>query len=336
MMLLRERSSPSSSEPDYNGAGMLYSEVARCYEELGEDLSLSNIITTNELLGFRALLKSGSEELKAKYLPLLATGEITAAWCLAEEKCGSDPSGVTMQATAQDGSFVLSGKKVLVTNAQNSQLLTVVAKTGETDNPTCFLVDRALVDSESVKVSSPLSLAGLRGLEVSDVEFINCKVPQSSVLGGVGEGLKIVQSLENQNKYLQSCALIKYLKTLLNETIEHCNTRQQFGKNLSEFSLIRDKLARMAGKLYSLESVTYLTAGLADASKEPDIEVESVITRQFASEVSDYIVSGCLQLIGANVNLETSKYQQYLRDNLIIQGWQGSSNLNKCFVALSY
>ena len=110
-------------------------------------------------------------------------------------------------------------------------------------------------------------------------------------------------------------------------------------------------------------------AGLADASKEPDIEVEfkprlkpdnnnisqveSVITRQFASEVSDYIVSGCLQLIGkedfhihvysnltyclsgANVNLETSKYQQYLRDNLVIQGWQGSSNLNKCFVALS-
>ena len=66
----------------YNGAGMLYSEVARCYEELGEDLSLSNIVSTNELLGYRALLKFGSEQLKEKYLPRLATGELLAAWCL--------------------------------------------------------------------------------------------------------------------------------------------------------------------------------------------------------------------------------------------------------------
>ena len=70
----------------YNGAGMLYSEMARCYEELGEDLSLSNIVSTNELLGYRALLKFGSEELREKYLPILATGEILAAWCLGKIK----------------------------------------------------------------------------------------------------------------------------------------------------------------------------------------------------------------------------------------------------------
>jgi len=320
---------------EHNGAGMLYSEVARYYEELGVDLSLCNAISSNELLGYRALLKSADESMREKYLTRLADGEVTAAWCLAEEGSGSDPAGLTTTASLQEESYILSGKKVLVTNAQTSQLLTVVAKTEGSEDPTCFLVDRAEVEPESVKISDPLRLAGLRGLEVSSVEFINCKVPKCSVLGTVGGGLKIVQSLENQNKYLQTCALIKYLKNLLNETIVHCNGRMQFEKNLSEFSLVREQLARMAGKLYSLESVTYLTAGLADASQDPDIEVESVITRQFASEVSDYIVSGCLQLIGANVNLETSKYQKYLRDNLIIQGWQGSNNINKCFVALS-
>ena len=118
---------------------MLYSEVARYYEELGEDLSLSNIISTNELLGYRALLKFGSEQLREKYLPRLATGEILAAWCLgnphycvnlasmigylsAEESSGSDPSGVAMTATVQDDCYVLSGKKSFVTNAENSQV----------------------------------------------------------------------------------------------------------------------------------------------------------------------------------------------------------------------
>ena len=118
---------------------MLYSEVARYYEELGEDLSLSNIVSTNELLGYRALLKFGSEQLREKYLPRLATGEILAAWCLgnlhhcgnlasmigylsAEESSGSDPSGVAMTATVQDDCYVLSGKKTFVTNAENSQV----------------------------------------------------------------------------------------------------------------------------------------------------------------------------------------------------------------------
>ena len=117
---------------------MLYTEVARYYEELGEDLSLSNIVSSNELLGYRALLKSAEEPIKEKYLPRLANGEVSAAWCLgrrisplqtshisivtAEEKGGSDPSGVTTTASLQEDCFLISGRKVLVTNAQNSQV----------------------------------------------------------------------------------------------------------------------------------------------------------------------------------------------------------------------
>ena len=75
----------------------------------------------------------------------------------------------------------------------------------------------------------------------------------------------------------------------------------------------------MAGKLYSLESVAYMTAGIADASLDADIEVESVITKEFASETANHIVSECLQLLGAKVNLESSKYQKYLRDTAVLQ-----------------
>ena len=91
----------------------------------------------------------------------------------------------------------------------------------------------------------------------------------------------------------------------------------------------------MAGQLYSLESVAYMTAGIADASLDADIEVESVITKEFASEAAEFIITECLQLLGSKVNLESSKYQKYLRDNAVLQSWQGSSNINKCFVAIS-
>ena len=105
----------------------------------------------------------------------------------------------------------------------------------------------------------------------------------------------------------------------MDATVEHCNSRQQFGQSLSEFSLVRSQLGRMTGRLYALESAVYMTAGLADASQEGDIEVESVITRQYATETADFIIRNCLRLLGADVNLETSGYQRYLRDSIVLQ-----------------
>ena len=160
-------------------------------------------------------------------------------------------------------------------------------------------------------------------------------MPANAVLLSPGLGVAVLQSVQHHNKYIQAIGVVSSLRTLLDETIQHTKTRNQFGLPLSDFCLVRQQLARMAAKLYSLESMVYLTAGLADVSQHPDVEVESVIVKQFAAETSDYIVSGCLGLLGAQVNLETSKYQKYLRDNQVLQGWQGSANIHKCFVGIS-
>ena len=155
------------------------------------------------------------------------------------------------------------------------------------------------------------------------------------MLGCAGSGLSLLQSVLHQHKYMQAAGLITTLTTLLDDTIHHTKNRKQFKLPLSDFPLVRQKLGKMAGRLYCLESMVYFTAGLADASKDPDVDVESVIVKQYAAETSDYIVSGCLELLGAQVNLKTSKYQKYLRENQVLQGWQGSSNINKCFIGIS-
>ena len=100
--------------------------------------------------------------------------------------------------------------------------------------------------------------------------------------------------------------------------MEHCSKKEQFGLKLSEFALVRTQLAKIASKIYALESTAYMTAGLADASIDGDIEVESVITRQLASDTADFVVNNCLQLLGSSVHHESSKYQQYLRDSTVL------------------
>ena len=116
----------------------------------------------------------------------------------------------------------------------------------------------------------------------------------------------------------QRCSQQSGFRNLFNETVEHCSKKEQFGQKLSEFALVRTQLAKMASKLYALESTAYMTAGLADASIDGDIEVESVITRQLASDTADFIVNNCLQLLGSSVHHESSKYQQYLRDSTVL------------------
>jgi len=327
---------------EFGGAGFLCTEIARFYEVFGCELSLSEFMGTNEFLGYHALLKRGTLEQKEKYLPKLACGEMMATWCLAEEMAGSDPNGVGSVAVEDGEGFVISGKKTWVTNAQGAQLFTVFAKLKmkniqgeEEEKLTCFLVNKADVGVGEMEISQPYALTGLRGLEVCDVKLDKCRVSKSAVLGCPGEGLSVLQSVLHHNKYIQAIGVVTNLRVLLDEAIVHTNTRKQFGMPLSSFCLVRQQLAKMAAKLYCLESMVYLTAGLADVSTNPDVELESVIIKQFAAETSDYIVSGCLGLFGAQASLETSKYQQYLRNNQVLQGWQGSANINKCFVGIS-
>merc|ERR1712106_457278 len=114
-----------------------------------------------------------------------------------------------------------------------------------------------------VEISQPHNLSGLKGLEVCDVKFNNCKVPREAVLGCAGSGLSLLQSVLHQHKYMQAAGLITTLTTLLDDTIQHTKNRQQFKLPLSDFPLVRQKLGKMAGRLYCLESMVYFTAGLA-------------------------------------------------------------------------
>eukprot|EP00092_Neocalanus_flemingeri_P016245 GFUD01017589.1.p1 GENE.GFUD01017589.1~~GFUD01017589.1.p1 ORF type:complete len:649 (-),score=211.71 GFUD01017589.1:158-2104(-) len=325
---------------ELGGKDYLATEVARMFEEMGRDISLSEFLAVNEFLGYRAILEHGTQEQKDKYLPPLCAGDWLASFCLQEENAGSDPNSVQATATydVDNDCYLLEGKKTWVANAASAQLFTVFAQTKvknymseEEVQLTAFLVD---LSGGGVTVCDPYPVTSYTGLQFSDVIF-NCKVPTTCVLGEPGQGLQVLQSVLHHNKFMMAAGVVTSLKALLNQTVEHCNTRKQFGLHLAKFSLVKAQLARMAGKLYCLESMLYMTAGLVDMSEYPDVEVESVIVKQYAAETSDFIVKTCLSLLGSQAALENSQYQKYLTQNQFLQGWQGSANILKCFIGIS-
>lgn len=324
----------------YGGLELMHTEIVRLYEVLGMDLSLSELININEFFGTKAIVDHGTPEQKEKYLPGLSSGEIWSAFCLAEARCGSDPNSVETRALwlPDEGYYKLSGTKTWVANALRAKVFLVFAQLpsrnylGETEHQlTAFLVDR---DQGGVEISLPYDLAGANGLQVCDVTF-NTTVPVTGLLGAEGEGQVVLQSVLHQNKYFMAAGVLRRLKMLLDITVEHVLARKQYGQKLSDFELIKFNIAKCCGRIYALESMLYMTAGLGDVGIKPDIEVESAIVKQFAVETSDFVTRRCLDMLGAQTNVKGSPFQQFLAENQVLQSWQGSSNILKCFIAIS-
>jgi len=324
----------------YDGAELLHTEALRLYEELGGSLALAELMQLNEVMCTKAIVQLGTDDQKSRYLPLISTGEMWTAYCLAEPTAGSDPNAIQTRARydPETNKYHIKGGKSWVANAIRANLFLVFAKTraknylGEDEDfLTAFLVDR---DTPGVKVSTPYDLAAFNGLQVCDVEF-DCHLPTSAVLGKDGEGVGVLQSINHVNKYFMAAGIIQRLKGLLSDTSAHVLQRKQYGTKLSEFELIRLQIGRCASRIYALESMLYITAGLADVGSRPDIEVESAIIKQFAAETFDYVTRTCLSILGAQTNLKASKYQEYLAENQVLQSWQGSSNIIKCFIGIS-
>ena len=199
------------------GKDLLVTEAARLLEELGQDLSLSEFLYCSDILGYRAVLEHGSARQHEQHLESLSDGSSLATLCVHEEDAGSDLSRSRTMAkyNPDEETYHLMGTKTWVANPCNSNLFIVLASTrnknymGELEaDLTAFLVDAS---DGGVSIGKKYDTTALAGLEYVNVEF-NCKVSKYSILGKVGEGGQMIQSVQNQNKFLVAAGLITNLK----------------------------------------------------------------------------------------------------------------------------
>ncbi|MCL4132645.1 UNVERIFIED_CONTAM: hypothetical protein GTU68_037315, partial [Idotea baltica] len=323
---------------EYGGLGLNATEYSRLVEVLALDGSIAVTLAAHQTIGFKGILLNGSEAQKQKYLPRLATGEWTAAFCLTETNSGSDAASIqtTAELTDDQKGFRLNGTKIWISNGGIADLMTVFARTSNPARPkteiTAFIVER---NFGGVSNGQPEDKMGIRGSNTAQVYFDNTFVPMENVLGEVGGGFKVAMNILNSGRFSMGSGCAGVLKELLKSSVEHAVTRSQFGHTLADFGLIKEKMARIAVNTYAMESMTYLTAGLIDSYENQDCSVEAAIVKIFSSEKIWEHTSDCLQVLGGSGYMRDYPYERILRDSRISQIFEGTNEILRLFIALS-
>src|ERR1700704_6482258 len=207
----------------------------------------------------------GTDAQKRKYLPKLMTGEIIGAYCLSESGSGSDALGAKTAAAPQpDGSFVLNGEKMWITNGGFADIFIVFAKIVDPDGEhfTAFIVERAFAGVTSGKEEHKM---GLHGSSTTAILLQNVGVPAENVLGEIGKGHKVAFNVLNFGRFKLGAVCGGGAKQAIGESARYAAERKQFGQPIASFGAIKHKLGEMVVRTYAIESLLHRTAGMIDA-----------------------------------------------------------------------
>lgn len=318
---------------EYGGMGMNSSAYSRTLQELAKyDGSIAITAGAHSSIGMRALLLFGTDEQKKKYFPKLASGEMIAAFCLTEPGAGSDAASIKTKAVQDGDHWVLNGQKLWITNGGIADFFTVFARTDTKEGQiTAFFVTR---DMGGVSHGPHEDKMGLRASSTTTIMLDNVRVPKDHVIGEVGKGFKVAMNVLNSGRTGLGGGCIGAMKKLIELTTRQCKERQQFGRPISEFGLIKQKIGHMIVECYATESVVNLVAGLVDQGFK-EYAVEAAISKVFATECLQRTADEALQAAGGNGFMCEFPYERMVRDIRVYRIFEGTNDILRLFISLT-
>jgi alkylation response protein AidB-like acyl-CoA dehydrogenase len=307
------------------GAGATFFHAVLAIEALSRvDASVAVLVDVHNTLCVNAFTTRGSTDQKQRYLPKLAAGAV-GAYALSEAGSGSDAFALTTRAVAKDGGFLLTGRKLWITNAIEADVFIVLATIDPSAGHrgiTAFIVEREFPGFTVGKKEDKL---GIRASSTCELLFDECRVPGANVLGELGKGYKLAIETLNEGRIGIGAQMVGIAQGALDAALSYTKERKQFGKAIAEFQGVQFQLARAAMEIEAARLLVYNAARLRDA-RAPFL-TEAAMCKLFASEVAERVSSLAVNLFGGNGFVKDYPVEKFYRDAKIGQIYEGTSNM---------
>jgi alkylation response protein AidB-like acyl-CoA dehydrogenase len=307
------------------GAGASFFHSVLAVESLSRvDPSVGVLVDVQNTLVINAVMRWGSEALKHRYLPRLASS-VVGAYCLSEAGSGSDAFALTTRAVERGDGYAITGRKLWITNGNEADLFIVFA----TINPeagyrgiTAFIVDRG---TPGFTVGKKEDKLGIRASSTCELLFEDCVVPKSAILGEVGKGYKVAIETLNEGRIGIGAQMVGLAQGALDHTVKYIKERKQFGKAIGDFQGVQFQIARMAIEVETSRLLVYNAARLRDAGL-PFLQ-EAAMCKIVSSEAAESVTSMAINLYGGYGFVKDYPVEKLYRDAKIGQIYEGTSNM---------
>jgi len=316
---------------EYGGQGGSFFQCVLAVEELSAvDPSAGVIVDVQNTIVNNAILRWATADQKQRYLPRLA-GDTVGSYALSEAGSGSDAFALATRAVEDGDRFLLTGRKLWITNAAEAGLFLLFANA----NPaagyrgiTAFLIEREFPGFQVGKKEDKL---GLRASSTCELILDNCAVPKSNVLGEAGKGYKIAIETLNEGRIAIGAQMIGLARGALNHAVDYARQRKQFGKAIAEFQGVQFELARMATDIEAARLLVYNAARLRDA-QQPFV-TEAAMAKYFSSEIAEKAASKAIEVFGGIGITKECPVEKLYRDAKIGRIYEGTSNIQLVTIA---
>ncbi|GAA3692663.1 acyl-CoA dehydrogenase [Microlunatus aurantiacus] len=316
----------------YGGVGADALAVVIVIEEIARACASSSLIPAVNKLASLPWLLAGSDELKQRYLPTLASGDAMASYCLSEPEAGSDAVSMRTRAVRDGDDWVLKGTKRWITNAGVSDLYTVFAVTDPDQRSrgiSAFVVEKG---DEGVSFGAPEKKLGIKGSPTREVYLDDVRVPGDRLIGAEGTGFGTAMKTLDHTRVTIAAQAVGIAQGALDYALGYVQQRQQFGKALAEFQGLQFMLADMGMKLEAARQLTYAAAAKSERG-DADLTYFGAAAKCFASDVAMEITTDAVQLLGGYGYTKDYPVERMMRDAKITQIYEGTNQVQRIVMA---
>jgi alkylation response protein AidB-like acyl-CoA dehydrogenase len=318
---------------EYGGAGADHVTQAIMVEELARACASSSLMMLISKLGMIPVINWGSDDLKQRYLPRIASGESQASYCLSEPDAGSDVAAMKTRAVRDGDDYVITGTKYWITNAGISDLYTVFAKTDPAAGHrgiSAFVVEA----DRGVQVAKLEKKMGVRGSPTGEVVFDGVRVPAGNMIGGEGDGFRIAMATLDRSRPTIGAQAVGIAQAAIDHSTAYMKERQAFGRPIADFQGLQFMVADMAMKTQAARTLVHRACAMVDeGDPHGELTVAGAMAKCFASDVAMEVTTNGVQLLGGYGYTKEFPLERFMRDAKITQIYEGTNQIQRVVIS---